>query len=135
MQVRSNGMAKLCSVYCLTHLHVIVNKGSGDTTLVLRDVNSQNNGPVPINKSQLTANSKAYSVATSDILLTNWALNHSWTNKCFLFLPIRTFSMLTTTGPFSCTRFAPLALVVALTFSIIHQGSDKSELLSECDQR
>lgn len=33
------------------------------------------------------------------------------TNKCLLFLPIRTCFMLTTTGPLSSTRFAPLTLV------------------------
>lgn len=71
----------------------------------------------------------------SDILPTNWALTPSGTNNCFLFLSIRTCSMLTTTGPLSCTRFAPLAFVAALTFSIIHQGSAKWEPLSECDQR
>lgn len=44
------------------------------------------------------------------ILLTNWAVSPSGTNNCFLFLPIRTCSMLTKTGPLSCTRFVPLAL-------------------------
>lgn len=69
------------------------------------------------------------------LLTANCALNPFETNSCFLFLPIRTCSMLTTTGPLSCTRFVPLAPVAALSFSIIHQGSCKWESLSECNHR
>ncbi|XP_034406457.1 disks large homolog 2-like [Cyclopterus lumpus] len=36
--------------------------------------------------------------------ISNRALNTSGTNNCFLFSPIRTCSMLTATGPLSCTR-------------------------------